>query len=112
VAVKNRAQEDIINQIPVKEAIEKERMYFAQHPVYSTMPDGYIGCDVLVQKLTRILFTHIKHNMPTMINECKDKMRENEQDLAELGPAMPTDQASKMQLIWQMVLEFLKTYEN
>lgn len=29
VAVKNRAQEDIINRIPVKEAIEKERMYFA-----------------------------------------------------------------------------------
>lgn len=25
---------------------------------------------------------------------------------------MPTDQASKMQLIWTMVLEFLKTYEN
>lgn len=76
------------------------------------MPDGYIGCDVLVQKLTRILFTHIKHNMPTMINECKDKCRENEQDLSELGPPMPTTQADKMQLIWQMVLEFLKTYEN
>lgn len=39
-------------------------------------------------------------------------MRENEQDLSELGPPMPTDQASKMQLIWTMVLEFLKTYEN
>jgi hypothetical protein len=47
-----------------------------------------------------------------MINECKDKMRENEQDLFELGPPMPSTQAEKMQLIWQMVLEFLKTYEN
>jgi vacuolar protein sorting-associated protein 1 len=87
-------------------------MYFAQHPIYSTMPEGFIGCDVLVAKLTRILFTHIKHNMPTMVNECKDKMKENEQDLFELGPSMPTSQAEKMQLIWQMVLEFLKTYEN
>ena len=42
-------------------------MYFAQHPIYSTMPEGFIGCDVLVAKLTRILFTHIKHNMPTMV---------------------------------------------
>jgi hypothetical protein len=76
------------------------------------MPDGFCGCDVLVQKMTRILFTHIKHNMPTMINECKDKMKENEQDLYELGPPLPSTQADKMQLIWQMVLDFQQTYKN
>ena len=93
-------------------AIEKERMYFSSHPIYSTMPPGLFGCDVLTEKLTRILFTHIKHNMPAIIGQIRDKLNENEADIKELGPAMPESQAEKMQLIWGMVLEFLKTFEN
>jgi hypothetical protein len=96
----------------VASAIEKERMYFSSHPIYSTMPPGLFGCDVLTEKLTRILFTHIKHNMPAIVGQIKDKLRENDDDIRELGPAMPVDQAEKMQLIWGMVLEFLKTFTN
>ena len=87
-------------------------MYFSGHPVYSSMPSGSMGCDVLVGKLTQILFTHIKHYMPTIISEVRDRLKENEQDMAELGPPLPSTHADKMQLIWAMILEFLKTYEN
>lgn len=73
VGVKNRAQEDIINQIPVKEAIEKEQMFFNTHPIYSTMPPGYLGCGVLTSKLTKLLFTHIKHSLPEIIKEIREK---------------------------------------
>lgn len=73
VGVKNRAQEDIINQISVKEAIEKENLFFSTHPVYSTMPPGYLGCGTLTNKLTRLLFTHIKHSLPEIIREIRDK---------------------------------------
>ena len=44
VGVKNRAQEDIVNQIPVAEALAKEQAYFASHPVYSSMPPERLGC--------------------------------------------------------------------
>lgn len=73
VGVKNRAQEDIINAIPVKEAIAKERAFFASHPVYSTMSPDVLGCDTLTRKLSKILFVHIKHNLPSIIAEVKDK---------------------------------------
>jgi|TARA_B110000285_G_C15003665_1_gene552705 hypothetical protein len=55
------------------------------------MPPGLFGCDVLTEKLTRILFTHIKHNMPAIVGQIKDKLKENEDDLRELGPAMPVE---------------------
>jgi len=112
VGVKNRAQEDIINQIGVQEAIEKEKMYFSSHPIYSSMPSGSLGIDVLIQKLTGILFTHIKHTLPTIINEIREKLRSDEDDLRELGPSLPCDHAEKMQLIWSMILEFLRSFEN
>ena len=50
--------------------------------------------------------------MPAIVGQIKDKLRENDDDIRELGPAMPVDQAEKMQLIWGMVLEFLKTFTN
>lgn len=78
VGVKNRAQEDIAMQLSVKEAKEKESEYFNNHPVYSTMPPGLLGCEVLTTKLSRILFTHIKHNLPEIINEIREKLKETE----------------------------------
>lgn len=50
--------------------------------------------------------------MPAIIGQIRDKLKENDDDLKELGPAMPVEQADKMQLIWTMILEFLKTFEN
>lgn len=38
IGIKNRSQQDIIDRIPVKLAIEKEQLYFSTHPVYSSMP--------------------------------------------------------------------------
>ena len=90
VGVKNRAQEDIINQIPVALAIQKEREYFASHPVYSTMPPGTLGCDILTGKLSKVLFTHIKHNLPEIIREIRAKLKESEDELKDLGPPMPS----------------------
>lgn len=112
VGVKNRAQEDIVNQISVKEAIEKEQMYFNTHPVYSTMPQGMLGCDVLTTKLTRILFTHIKHNLPEIIREIRAKLSETEEELKDLGPPLPSSQADKMHVLWNMITEFVQTYKN
>jgi vacuolar protein sorting-associated protein 1 len=92
VGVKNRAQEDIKNQVPVKEAIEKEKIWFSQHQIYSSMPSGTLGIETLTTKLTQVLFTHIKHNMPMIINEVRDSLRNNENELLELGPSLPESQ--------------------
>lgn len=112
VGVKNRAQEDILNMIPVKEAIEKEQLFFNTHPIYSTMPPGYLGCHVLTNKLTRLLFTHIKHNLPDIIKEIREKHKETQQELEDLGPPMPSSQEDKKHLLWNMISELVLTYKN
>lgn len=70
-------------------------MFFASHSIYSTMPPGMLGCDVLINKLTKILFTHIKHNLPAIVEDIRVKQRETEQDLVDLGPPMPSGDNEK-----------------
>ena len=76
------------------------------------MAPGYLGKEILIKKLTQILFTHIKHNMPSIQKEVKETLKHNERELADLDPALPVSKAEKMQLIWTMVREFTKAYEN
>ena len=99
-------------QLSVKEAKEKENSYFQSHPVYSTMPPGLLGCDVLTNKLSRILFTHIKHNLPEIINEIREKLIETEADLEDLGEPMPSSKGEKLHMVWAMIYEFVQGYKN
>jgi hypothetical protein len=76
------------------------------------MPPGSLGCDVLTAKLSKILFTHIKHNLPEIIREIRQKLKETEDELKDLGVPMPSSQADKMHLLWNMITEFVQTYKN
>lgn len=112
VGVKNRAQEDIQNQISVKAAMEKEMAFFNSHPIYSTMPSGYLGCEVLTTKMTRILFTHIRHNLPDIVNEIREKLKETQVELEDLGEPMPSTRGEKLHMVWAMITEFIQSYKN
>lgn len=112
VGVKNRAQEDIINQIPVKEAIAKEQAFFASHPIYSSMPPENLGCFELTKKLSKILFIHIKHSLPDIIGEIKDKQKEAQNEIKDLGMPLPSSSDEKMHLLWNMITDFVQTYKN
>lgn len=76
------------------------------------MPPGYLGCHVLTNKLTKLLFTHIKHNLPEIIREIREKLRETEQELQDLGPPMPSSNEEKKHLLWNMIAELVLTYKN
>jgi hypothetical protein len=53
------------------------------------MPQNLLGIGNLTNKLTKILFTHIKHSLPEIMKEIRDKIKETEDDLKDLGPTMP-----------------------
>jgi hypothetical protein len=96
----------------VRDAIDREKLYFSTHPVYSTLPPGSIGTDLLTSKLTKILFTHIKHNLPEITKEIRDKIKEIEDRLRDLGPPLPKDGTEKMHLLWNMITDFVTIYKN
>jgi replication fork clamp-binding protein CrfC len=112
IGIKNRSQQDIIDRMPVRLALEKEALYFSTHPIYSTMQQNCLGSGNLIKKLGKILFTHIKHSLPEITNEIKSKVKETEDDLKDLGPTMPLDETQKMQLLWNMITDFIQTYKN
>lgn len=87
-------------------------MYFNSHPIYSTMNQSLLGIGNLTTKLTKILFTHIKHNLPEIMKEIRQKMKECEDDLRDLGPPMPIQNVEKTQLLWNMITDFIQTYKN
>ena len=112
VGVKNRSQEDIQTQISVKAAMEKEMAFFNSHPIYSSMPPGYLGCETLTTKLSRILFTHIRHNLPQIVEEIRVKLKETQEELLDLGEPMPSSKGEKLHMVWSMITEFVQSYKN
>lgn len=80
--------------------------------MYSTIGPGYVGTKTLTDKLTKILYTHIKHNLPDIINEITERIREVTDRLNELGPAMPEAPNEKLQMAWTMVMEFCNNFKS
>ena len=76
------------------------------------MPQNLLGIGNLTTKLSRILFTHIKHSLPEIMKEIRLKLKETEEDLKDLGPPMPTDNGAKVQVLWNMITDFVQTYKN
>ena len=112
VGVKNRSKQDLVNKLPMSEMVKKEKEFFRSHPVYKNMPQGYLGTDILIQKLTKIYFKIIRENLPRIIKAINDRMKEAEEELASLGNPMPIDDAGKMSLLWTMLNEYCEIFRN
>ena len=112
VAVKNRSKQDLIDKIPMKEAMKKEKDFFNNHPIYKHMQQGFYGTDVLINKLTKILFKIIRENLPHIIKSINESIRRCEEELSLLGTPMPTDDAGKISLLWNMLNEYCEIFTN
>ena len=112
VGVKNRSKQDLVNKLPMSEMVKKEKEFFRSHPVYKNMPQGYLGTDILIQKLTKIYFKIIRDNLPRIIKAINDRMKEAEEELSSLGNPMPIDDAGKMSLLWTMLNEYCDIFRN
>ena len=112
VGVKNRSKQDLVNKLPMSEMVKKEKEFFRSHPVYKNMPQGYLGTDVLIQKLTKIYFKIIRENLPRIIKAINERMKTAEEELSSLGNPMPIDDAGKMSLLWTMLNEYCDLFRN
>ncbi|MCQ2973125.1 MAG: dynamin family protein [archaeon] len=112
VGVKNRSKQDLVNKIPMSEAARKEKTFFKTHHVYKNMPPGYLGTDILINKLTKIYFKIIRENLPRIVKAINDRVKVAEEELASLGQPMPTDDAGKMSMLWNMLNEYCDIFRN
>jgi len=112
VGVKNRGQSDIRANVRVRMALEAEKKWFSEHPKYSKLPPGYTGTDCLVQKLTKVLFRHIKNFLPEIKKEILDRKRKVGDRLAELGEGVPVEVPEQVQLMWTMITDYCDMFKN
>ena len=112
VGVKNRSKQDLINKLSMAETSRKEREFFKSHPAYKNLPPGHLGTDVLINKLTKIYFKIIRENLPRIIKAINDRVKTAEEELQGLGQPMPTDDAGKMSLLWNMINEYCDIFRN
>jgi hypothetical protein len=71
-----------------------------------------LGTVALTNKLTRIMFIHIKQLLPEIAKEIRTRMLELEERLKELGPTLPLEEKDKIHLLWNMVQDFCTIYNN
>lgn len=112
VGVKNRNQQSIIDKVSVKAALKEEREYFENHPIYSSINANLLGTDVLTQKCSKIMFTHIKSHLPDIMKEIKDKIQDINERLKDLGAPMPSNTKEKAHLLYNMVTEFSNLFKS
>jgi GTP-binding protein EngB required for normal cell division len=112
VGVKGRSKHDIDMKVTVRKGLDEEKQYFASHPVYSTMPPGYLGIETLTQKLTKILFHHIRAYLPEILKEINSKIKDCEERMKDLGTSLPISTKDKIQLLWQLVTKFTENFKN
>ena len=112
VGVKNRSKQDLINKISMAETARKEREFFKSNPAYRNLPAGHLGTDVLINKLTKIYFRIIRENLPRIIKAINDRLKTAEEELQSLGQPMPTDDAGKMSLLWNMINEYCDIFRK
>jgi hypothetical protein len=112
VGVKNRSKQDLIDRIPMREALAKEKEFFNTHLIYKRLPPGYVGTDILIQKLTKLLFKKIREILPTIVKEINNHIKQAEEELSLLGQPLPLDEIGKLNLLWTMLSEYCETYKN
>lgn len=112
VAVKNRGQQDINDKVKVEKALNQEKEYFLNHPVYRSLDPDYFSTTSLTNKLSKHMFSMIRNLLPTILKEINDNIRDANDKLKEFGEPMPNDDNKKLELLWQLVSNFLNSFKN
>ena len=83
VGVVNRSQKDIESNKDVHSAVEKEKSWFSQHPVYAQIKER-CGTRFLQEKLRQTLMHHIEKHLPALKHRLVSRLSELDKELSAL----------------------------
>ncbi len=92
VAVLNRNQDEIDNNISFAEMKEREKQFFLTHRnAFQHLPDEYKGVDHLVRKLAIIQHGRIRSTFPKTMEELRKQIHSKEEELRTIPVALNTE---------------------
>uniref|UniRef100_A0A673SMI2 Interferon-induced GTP-binding protein Mx1 n=1 Tax=Suricata suricatta TaxID=37032 RepID=A0A673SMI2_SURSU len=97
MVVKCRGQQDIQDQLSLAEALDRERVFFEDHPHFRVLlEEGRATIPCLADKLTTELITHICKSLPLLENQIKENHEKITEELQKYGSDVPEDEHEKM----------------
>lgn len=81
IGIVNRAQEDIVNRVPVSIALKKEIEFFEGHPEYRDLSENILGTRSLTLKLSEQLVESIKRSLPEIMKDIETRLDSLRQEL-------------------------------
>uniref|UniRef100_A0A2R8MVP5 MX dynamin like GTPase 2 n=1 Tax=Callithrix jacchus TaxID=9483 RepID=A0A2R8MVP5_CALJA len=95
--VKCRGQQEIQDQLSLSEALEREKLFFEDHPYFrDLLEEGKATVPCLAEKLTSELITHICKSLPLLENQIKESHQKITEELQKYGVDIPEDENEKM----------------
>ena len=111
IGVKGRSQEDINNNMTVKEGLNSEENYFRTHPKYNDLPDTILGTRALITQTSKVMHYHIKAVLPSIVKEINEKIKHCENNIASLGDPIPLDSKEKLDQMWRDISRFYTRFK-
>ncbi|XP_047659628.1 interferon-induced GTP-binding protein Mx1-like [Tachysurus fulvidraco] len=111
--IKCRGQHEIQNRVILNKAIETEKIFFENHPQFSTLYDvGKATIPNLAEKLMLQLVVHIKHSLPHWEKQIQKKLDETQAELDYNLSGLPTDPNIRYNFLTDKITAFTKDVIN
>ncbi|KAF4087345.1 hypothetical protein AMELA_G00094350 [Ameiurus melas] len=107
--VKCRGQQDINENLSLSAAIQKEQVFFQDHPHFRPLlEEGKATVPVLAERLTRELVKHINKLLPQLHKQVEAKLEKTVNDLRRLGDGVPQEEHERNNFLIGKIADFNK----
>lgn len=107
--VKCRSQRQIDDNMSIKDAIENERQFFEEHPIYSSHSDK-LGVSYLSKSMNRILCSHIMKCIPGLSKQINELLAHKEMEVSQMEMQNMSISEDKGPMILNLINRFTASY--
>ncbi|XP_012717641.2 interferon-induced GTP-binding protein Mx [Fundulus heteroclitus] len=105
--VKCRGQKEILENLSLAEALERENAFFNDHAYFQPLLyEGLATVPKLAEKLTLELVNHIQRSLPKLEEQMETKLKETQAKLDKLGFGPPSDSTERLGFLIDRVTAF------
>ena len=112
IAIKNRSKEDLINNVSIKEGLEKEKIFFNNNETYNKMDKKLFGTESLINKIVEIYTNMFYLYIDDTIYSINQHLRRIENELSLLGKPLINDLSERNNLVQNLLKNYCETFFN
>ena len=114
IAVVNRGQKDIVNDMQIRDGLLKEEKFFRTHPVYSKDRNLLAKCGTprLAKNLNSMLMHHIRDVLPDLKTRITHMMADVQLEIETLGSPALTSRSSRGGALLGLLSKFANNFAS